>query len=79
MTTNEDHGQCIVEVELPPVEKCWEIPSDYRDFPLSVEKRGTWADIVAEHSDAVSIRPQELKPLGEYLIALHYAIERNQK
>lgn len=67
-----------VGVELPAVvgNKC--IDPDMSPA-MFVEKTPTAYGIFLGHRHMVGVAPSELKPLGEYLLSLHYHRERNKK
>ena len=69
-----DQQARTVAVELPPVvgNKC--IDPDMSPA-IFVEKTPGHYGIFLGHRHKLSVTPEELKPLGEYLLSLHYAKE----
>ena len=63
-----------VEVELPKVEKDKCINPDMSPAMFVAKTPGNYG-IYLGHRLALAVTAEELKPLGEYLLALHYEKE----
>lgn len=65
-----------VEVELPKVEDCHTITSEEMD-DLTVISFPSYTHLSTDYGDCqMDIGHEELKPLGEYLLSLHYEKEQ---